>query len=1529
MRQFRLLFAMLILSAFSIAHMRAADVVVTLDNIGSELTTTANTEMATTTITATGTETNYTLNYFQCKKQGNSMFMTKSVSPFISNATAMPGNIKSVEVFINSGASGKTTYDVAFSTTACTTAVSGIGAVNIAGGNSHEFSNMDGDEIQVAGRYFCVTLGNANNGQVLKIVVTCAAASTDPSVEASVTDIDFGTVEQGSGVSEHVSRTFTLTGENLKSNVNLSWTGSIFSAYPTVITPDDWDANNEKEITVYAQTSEAGAYSSTLTISSAASTAEFDDIEIDLDINVIAPIDPTSITLNQSSLEIEAGKKATLSVTEILPADATNKNVVWQSDDESVATVNDGIVTAVSQGTCTIYCRSEADNSVYASCDVTVTPHVITPGEYTFTLNNAFFGVATGNNPDDQTQTEDDVTFLAGCKSSASTKTYYDAAHVRFYVDSYLHISVPTGYVITNIVFTSDGTWNASGISANLGVYTANTREWTGNAQEVVFSFSAQCRVKTATVTFEAAPEIAVPSILGPALFYPTTTVTMSIATDGADIIYTLNGEDPVGGDNTYTQPLVLSETTTVKARGFKGSKLGEIVSRTFTKATPISVADALLLIPNNGNTANDQFVEGYVCTAPESLSNGQLTYYISDDGSETDRLQIYKGKNINNADFSAVEDIAVGDRVVVFGQLKNYNGTPEFNSGNYLVERVAKGDVTSLSLGGTLDKTTGYEAGDIISTSGLTAEAIYQSGYREDVTATATWTVDGNAEKAIYEAESDYVFGASYGGKSATEVVRIYANTHAVSFANPSNGSLVVKYSGSPISSGDAFLKGTILTVEASPAPGYKLDELTVNGESFVGTTYTIGTKTVYIAASFVPQYAGQLTITPNAIDFGSVEVNSPAVGMKFSLSGTGFTKDASHSITLTAPSGFALSTTSINEADLNDDGSFEIANITITPSAATLAAIGVYDGNITISADDMSADSLVAVRLTVVKKEAGLAWSATEADATLGSDNSYPTLSNPNDLAIAYESSNESVATIDDMGVITLVAVGETTIKAVFAGDNYYLPAEVSYTLNVANKPSLPMSWTKESYTLKYSEFVEPALYSRLMVAEEFGNDIVVTSSNTEVATAGTKFYENSGYTVYVSVVGTGTTTFTAYFPGNATYAETSVTYTLIVEKGDCHLAWPASSDKAYTVGKEYELQTLINPNGLLSIDYSSSDESVATIDDLGNITPLAAGTTTISAGFAGNDYYNSQEVSYTLTVVAPTSLTISGTPNNLYYERGDVISVNGLTVTATYGDNSTLDVTTMAAWTVDGETEKVIYNLSDNYAISAAWQGLSDSEVVTFYVKTHKVTVSENLEHGTLVITDGTNPIAEGAEFAKGTKLYVEATSDEDYRFAAFDIIGAADAEDNWLIVGTEDVVVSATFVEKTSVNIEWSADQATVTIGADDNIFPTLSNPFDVAIAYNSSDEDVASIDAVSGVITPVAVGTATITATFAGNDTYKFAEVSYELTVQNAPIDPTGINNMSVESKVVKMIENDRIVIIKDGIRYSALGSKIR
>ena len=90
-----------------------------------------------------------------------------------------------------------------------------------------------------------------------------------------------------------------------------------------------------------------------------------------------------------------------------------------------------------------------------------------------------------------------------------------------------------------------------------------------------------------------------------------------------------------------------------------------------------------------------------------------------------------------------------------------------------------------------------------------------------------------------------------------------------------------------------------------------------------------------------------------------------------------------------------------------------------------------------------------------------------------------------------------------------------------------------------------------------------------------------------------------------------------------------------------------------------------------------------------------------------------------------------------------------------------------------------------------------------------------------------------------------------------------------------------------VGKKAPGLSWGTASRTVTIGAEDNEFPTLTNTYNLAVKYSSDDPDVAAIDATTGEITLGKAGKANITAEFEGNDEYEAAKVSYELTVKAA------------------------------------------
>ena len=85
-------------------------------------------------------------------------------------------------------------------------------------------------------------------------------------------------------------------------------------------------------------------------------------------------------------------------------------------------------------------------------------------------------------------------------------------------------------------------------------------------------------------------------------------------------------------------------------------------------------------------------------------------------------------------------------------------------------------------------------------------------------------------------------------------------------------------------------------------------------------------------------------------------------------------------------------------------------------------------------------------------VKKNPGLAFSATEVTTTLGAAFTAPTLTKETTAAVTYSSSNESVATVDaTTGAVNVLAVGNTVITASAPENDEYSAGSAKYTLTV----------------------------------------------------------------------------------------------------------------------------------------------------------------------------------------------------------------------------------------------------------------------------------------------------------------------------------------------------------------------------------------------------------------------------------------------------------------------------------------------
>lgn len=91
----------------------------------------------------------------------------------------------------------------------------------------------------------------------------------------------------------------------------------------------------------------------------------------------------TGITLSQSSIKLTMGgtETQTLTVT-VAPDDATDKTVTWSSEDTGIATVVDGVVTAVSAGTVVIKATAKDGSGVEGKCTVKVLPPALMSGKF-------------------------------------------------------------------------------------------------------------------------------------------------------------------------------------------------------------------------------------------------------------------------------------------------------------------------------------------------------------------------------------------------------------------------------------------------------------------------------------------------------------------------------------------------------------------------------------------------------------------------------------------------------------------------------------------------------------------------------------------------------------------------------------------------------------------------------------------------------------------------------------------------------------------------------------------------------------------------------------------------------------------------------------------------------------------------------------------------------------------------------------------------------------------------------------------
>ena len=146
-----------------------------------------------------------------------------------------------------------------------------------------------------------------------------------------------------------------------------------------------------------------------------------------------------------------------------------------------------------------------------------------------------------------------------------------------------------------------------------------------------------------------------------------------------------------------YKNPIEISETTTIKACVKVAEKFSEVAERKYTfipsiantKEKAYTTAEAIALIDNTSAeqlAVEKVYVKGVVSKVDSYNSTYKsITYWL-----DNDAFEVYSGKDLDCADFSAETDIEVGATVIVYGNVKKYKTTYEFDKENYLVSYTA-----------------------------------------------------------------------------------------------------------------------------------------------------------------------------------------------------------------------------------------------------------------------------------------------------------------------------------------------------------------------------------------------------------------------------------------------------------------------------------------------------------------------------------------------------------------------------------------------------------------------------------------------------------------------------------------------------------------------------------------------------------------------------------------------------------------------------------------------------------------------
>ncbi len=524
-----------------------------------------------------------------------------------------------------------------------------------------------------------------------------------------------------------------------------------------------------------------------------------------------------------------------------------------------------------------------------------------------------------------------------------------------------------------------------------------------------------------------------------------------------------------------------------------------------------------------------------------------------------------------------------------------------------------------------------------------LLATATYSDNSTRDITSTATWssgdntvaTVGATGLAAAVQVGNTVITAAASGITGSTSVEVTPAVLVSIAVA-PSSESIPLGTT-QQFSATGTYSDGSTQTLTSSAQ--WTSSDATVAtismAQATIGLASSAGTGTATITAnSGAVAGTATLTVTPAALISIAVTPPSPAITLgqsqQFTETGT-YTDSSSKDITTNV----TWSTSNALVAIIsNQTGSNGLATSSGAGSTVITAAMGSVSATATLS---VGVPQLVSITVTPATPIIPLGTNQQFAATGTYTDNSTANLTN----SVTWSSSNTSVAPVNNSGMAASLSEGSTTITAsldAISGGTVLTvvaPAITAVQISPSN-PSVPLGMTQQ--------FTATAVYNNSSTQDVTSSatwasltTMVAAISNTGLATS----VAQGSTTIQVTYGGlSASTTLTVTAPGLVSIAVTPTSATA-----------SAGSYVRFTATGTYTNSSQANISNLVS--WSSSGNSVATVDTTGLASTVTPGTVTITAA--------SGAISGTasLTVVTGTG---GGSPRFVYTANAGSYTVSG---------------------------------------------------------------------------------------------------------------------------------------------------------------------------------------------------------------------------------------------------------------------------